>query len=116
MGANGDRSESDAVAAGEEEMPEAEGEAMMFRGSNYSLPRTIAALALWLGGIHFNVLLILASLFLFPLRLAALCVQFRSAPVLFQRFFFIFRLLERYALFVPLRGKRAFLFLRLFSS
>ena len=114
MGANGTRSESDAVAAGEEEMPE--GEAMMFRGSNYSLPRTIAALALWLGGIHFNVLLILASLFLFPLRLAALCVQFRSAPVLFQRFFFVFRLLKGYALFVLLRGKRAFLFLRLFSS
>ncbi|KAM0903138.1 hypothetical protein ACQ4PT_018919 [Festuca glaucescens] len=74
MGANGTLSEA-AVAAAEEERPEGVGgEAMMFRGSNYSLPRTIAALALWLGGIHFNVILILASLFLFPLRLAALVV------------------------------------------
>ncbi|CAM0912083.1 unnamed protein product [Alopecurus aequalis] len=71
MGANGARSEEEAPWE-EEERPE--GEAMTFRRSNYSLPRTIAALALWLGGIHFNVLLILASLFLFPLRVAALVV------------------------------------------
>uniref|UniRef100_A0A0D9WPW4 Acyltransferase n=1 Tax=Leersia perrieri TaxID=77586 RepID=A0A0D9WPW4_9ORYZ len=50
----------------------AEGEATVFRGADYSLPRTTVALALWLGGIHFNVLLVLASLFLFPLRVAAL--------------------------------------------
>uniref|UniRef100_A0A453RG49 Uncharacterized protein n=1 Tax=Aegilops tauschii subsp. strangulata TaxID=200361 RepID=A0A453RG49_AEGTS len=58
----------------QEEEEQEEGGATVFRGTNYSLPRTIAALALWLGGIHFNVLLILASLFLFPLRLAALVV------------------------------------------
>lgn len=81
MGANGALDDAPAAVAGEQERPRADGEeeeeeggATVFRGTNYSLPRTIAALALWLGGIHFNVLLILASLFLFPLRLAALVV------------------------------------------
>ncbi|KAM3209588.1 hypothetical protein ACQJBY_063966 [Aegilops geniculata] len=82
MGANGALDDAPAGVAGKEERPPAEGQeeeeeeggATVFRGTNYSLPRTIAALALWLGGIHFNVLLILASLFLFPLRLAALVV------------------------------------------
>ncbi|PNT75993.1 hypothetical protein BRADI_1g42650v3 [Brachypodium distachyon] len=78
MGATGTLAAA-AAAAGSEEEEKVEMEggtaaAMVFRGTNYSLPRTIAALVLWLGGIHFNVLLILASLFLFPLRVAALVV------------------------------------------
>jgi hypothetical protein len=55
MGWNGTR--GDAVVAGEERPEPEDGGAMMNRGSNYSLPRTIAALALWLGGMHFHVFL-----------------------------------------------------------
>jgi diacylglycerol O-acyltransferase 2, plant len=50
------------------------GEARVFRCTDYSLPRTTLALALWLGGIHFNVLLVLASLFLLSGRAAAMSV------------------------------------------
>jgi len=50
------------------------GDARVFRCTDYSLPRTTLALALWLGGIHFNVLLVLASLFLLSLRAAAIVV------------------------------------------
>ncbi|KAL6909740.1 hypothetical protein ACP4OV_001399 [Aristida adscensionis] len=51
--------------------------ARVFRCTDYSLPRTSLALALWLGGIHFNVILVLASLFLFSRRVAALVVAFQ---------------------------------------
>ena len=51
------------------------GDARVFRCTDYSLPRTTLALALWLGGIHFNVLLVLASLFLLSLRAAAMSVS-----------------------------------------
>lgn len=44
----------------------------VFRGTAYSPLRTTAALALWLGAIHLNAFLVLASLFLFPRRVAAL--------------------------------------------
>nr|CAB3470444.1 unnamed protein product [Digitaria exilis] len=55
-----------------------EGEdARVFRSTDYSLPRTTLALALWLGGIHFNVLLVLASLFLLSRRTAAIVVAFQ---------------------------------------
>ncbi|KAF0931592.1 hypothetical protein E2562_005557 [Oryza meyeriana var. granulata] len=40
-------------------------------------PRMTVALVLWLGGIHLNVVLVLASLFLFPIRVAALVVAFQ---------------------------------------
>uniref|UniRef100_A0A0E0A8Y9 Acyltransferase n=1 Tax=Oryza glumipatula TaxID=40148 RepID=A0A0E0A8Y9_9ORYZ len=80
MGANGNDVVA-AAAAGERPMGAArvvaEGGATVFRGADYSLPRTTVALALWLGGIHFNVLLVLASLFLFPLRVAAMVVAFQ---------------------------------------
>ncbi|KAL5225120.1 hypothetical protein ABZP36_011759 [Zizania latifolia] len=71
--ANGD----DAAAERPAGVGAGEGGAMVFRGADYSLPRTTVALALWLGGIHFNVVLVLASLFLFPLRVAALVVAFQ---------------------------------------
>ncbi|CAL5055498.1 unnamed protein product [Urochloa decumbens] len=54
----------------------------VFRGTAYSPLRTTVALALWLGTIHFNAFLVLASLFLFPRRLAAL--------VLATQLFFMF--------------------------
>ncbi|XP_066377059.1 diacylglycerol O-acyltransferase 2D-like isoform X2 [Miscanthus floridulus] len=53
------------------------GEARVFRCTDYSLPRTTLALTLWLGGIHFNVLLVLASLFLLSRRAAAIVVAFQ---------------------------------------
>ncbi|KAG8094422.1 hypothetical protein GUJ93_ZPchr0012g22025 [Zizania palustris] len=71
--ANGD----DAAAERPAGVGAGESGAMVFRGADYSLPRTTVALALWLGGIHFNVVLVLASLFLFPLRVAALVVAFQ---------------------------------------
>ncbi|GJM86630.1 hypothetical protein PR202_ga02507 [Eleusine coracana subsp. coracana] len=54
----------------------------VFRGTAYSPLRTTVALALWLGAIHFNAFLVLASLFLFPRRVAAL--------VLATQLFFMF--------------------------
>ncbi|XP_020090881.1 diacylglycerol O-acyltransferase 2-like [Ananas comosus] len=47
-------------------------EPAVFRGTEYSLVRTIVALAVWLGGIHLNVALVLTALLLLPARLAAL--------------------------------------------
>lgn len=55
---------------------EAEGEAAVFRGTEYSVVRTTVALALWLGGIHFNAALVLTALLLLPARLAAASVPF----------------------------------------
>uniref|UniRef100_A0A0D9VK62 Acyltransferase n=1 Tax=Leersia perrieri TaxID=77586 RepID=A0A0D9VK62_9ORYZ len=60
----------------------AEDGSTVFRGTAYSPLRTTVALALWLGSIHFNAFLLLASLFLFPRRLAAL--------VLATQLFFMF--------------------------
>lgn len=57
-----------AAAAGER----ADDGTTVFRGTAYSPLRTTVALALWLGAIHFNAFLVLASLFLFPRRVAAL--------------------------------------------
>ncbi|TVU11390.1 hypothetical protein EJB05_44975 [Eragrostis curvula] len=53
------------------------GGARVFRCTDYSLPRTSLALALWLGGIHFNVVLVLASLFLLSRRTTAIVVAFQ---------------------------------------
>ncbi|KAK1619262.1 hypothetical protein QYE76_024779 [Lolium multiflorum] len=47
----------------------------VFRATSHSRLRTTVALALWLGAIHFNVLLLLASLFLLPRRIAAMSVH-----------------------------------------
>ncbi|WOL12036.1 diacylglycerol O-acyltransferase 2 [Canna indica] len=47
------------------------GEPAVFQGTEYSLLRTILALTLWLGAIHFNIALILAALLLLPAGLAA---------------------------------------------
>ncbi|KQK01007.1 diacylglycerol O-acyltransferase 2D isoform X2 [Brachypodium distachyon] len=44
----------------------------VFKATAYSPLRTTVALALWLGGIHLNVVLVLASLFLLPRRIAAM--------------------------------------------
>jgi 2-acylglycerol O-acyltransferase 2 len=44
----------------------------VFRGTAQPPVRTTVALALWLGAIHFNAFLLLASLFLFPRRVAAM--------------------------------------------
>lgn len=58
MGANGNDVVA-AAAAGESPMGAArvvaEGGATVFRGADYSLPRTTVALALWLGGIRGEV-------------------------------------------------------------
>ncbi|KAG1359019.1 putative Diacylglycerol O-acyltransferase 2 [Cocos nucifera] len=51
--------------------PTGAGEAAVYRGTEYSVVRTIVALALWLGLIHFNVALVLTALLLLPARLAA---------------------------------------------
>jgi diacylglycerol O-acyltransferase 2, plant len=79
MGADGGLlARSPAVAGKPEEKVEGDvgGEARVFRCADYSLPGTSLALALWLGGIHFNVLLVLASLFLFSRRTAAMSVPY----------------------------------------
>ncbi|XP_062232967.1 diacylglycerol O-acyltransferase 2D-like isoform X2 [Phragmites australis] len=77
-------------AAGKPEEGEGGGEggARVFRCKDYSLPRTSLALALWLGGIHFNVVLVLASLFLLSRRAAAIVVAF-------QLFFMFFPVNDR---------------------
>ncbi|XP_062222207.1 diacylglycerol O-acyltransferase 2D-like [Phragmites australis] len=67
-----------AAAAGEK----AEDGTTVFRGTAYSPLRTTAALAMWLGSIHLNAFLVLASLFLFPRRVAVL--------VLATQLFFMF--------------------------
>lgn len=46
------------------------GSPAVFKGTDYSLPLTMVALALWLGAIHFNVVLVIAALLLLPFRLA----------------------------------------------
>ncbi|RRT84729.1 hypothetical protein B296_00010994 [Ensete ventricosum] len=51
----------------------------VFQATEYSPLRTTVALALWLGGIHFNVALVLATLLLLPLRLAAASVSSSSS-------------------------------------
>uniref|UniRef100_A0A0D9YXB8 Acyltransferase n=1 Tax=Oryza glumipatula TaxID=40148 RepID=A0A0D9YXB8_9ORYZ len=57
----------------------------VFRGTAQPPVRTTVALALWLGAIHFNAFLLLASLFLFPRRVAAMVLAtqlfFMFAPV-----------------------------------
>ncbi|GJM99881.1 hypothetical protein PR202_ga17020 [Eleusine coracana subsp. coracana] len=77
MGADGGlRDRATAAATGEPGEVEGDvgGGARVFRCTEYSLPGTSLALALWLGGIHFNVFLVLASLFLFSRRTAAIVV------------------------------------------
>ncbi|KAJ1280706.1 hypothetical protein BS78_04G253200 [Paspalum vaginatum] len=78
MGAGTNGLSDGAAAAGERA---GDGTAV-FRGTAYSPLRTTVALALWLGAIHFNAFLVLASLFLFPRRVAAL--------VLATQLFFMF--------------------------
>nr|CAB3467957.1 unnamed protein product [Digitaria exilis] len=75
MGADGGRNRA-AETPGDGQGQEGE-DARVFRSTDYSLPRTTLALALWLGGIHFNVLLVLASLFLLSRRTAAIVVAFQ---------------------------------------
>ena len=60
------------LANGAARVERAEDGTAVFRGTAYSPLRTTVALALWLGAIHFNAFLVLASLFLFPRRVAAL--------------------------------------------
>jgi diacylglycerol O-acyltransferase 2, plant len=67
-----------AAATGER----AEDGTTVFRGTAYSPLRTTVALALWLGAIHFNAFLVLASLFLFPRRVAALYALASPPPPL----------------------------------
>ncbi|XP_039131517.1 diacylglycerol O-acyltransferase 2D-like [Dioscorea cayenensis subsp. rotundata] len=61
------------------------GSPAVFKGTDYSLPLTMVALALWLGAIHFNVVLVIAALLLLPFRLAlavlALQVFFMVIPL-----------------------------------
>jgi 2-acylglycerol O-acyltransferase 2 len=64
------------------------GDARVFRCMDYSLPRTTLALALWLGGIHFNVLLVLASLFLLSRRTAAMSVSPIHPPYFVGPYYF----------------------------
>ncbi|KAG2653462.1 hypothetical protein PVAP13_1NG458000 [Panicum virgatum] len=70
------------LANGAARVERAEDGTAVFRGTAYSPLRTTVALALWLGAIHFNAFLVLASLFLFPRRVAAL--------VLATQLFFMF--------------------------
>ncbi|KAL0919401.1 hypothetical protein M5K25_011493 [Dendrobium thyrsiflorum] len=56
---------------GNDNRPTAAGPAI-FQGTDYSTFRTTVALTLWLGAIHFNAALIIASLLLLPARIAAL--------------------------------------------
>jgi diacylglycerol O-acyltransferase 2, plant len=70
-----------AAATGER----AEDGTTVFRGTAYSPLRTTVALALWLGAIHFNAFLVLASLFLFPRRVAALYAV--ASPLLSSAYF-----------------------------
>ncbi|KAF7046388.1 hypothetical protein CFC21_055419 [Triticum aestivum] len=65
---------------------EEDGSTVFRPGTAASSPvRTVVALALWLGAIHFNLLLVLASVFVFPGRIAALVLGtqllFMFAPV-----------------------------------
>lgn len=78
MGAGTNNGLSNGAAAGQR----ADDGTTVFRGTAYSPLRTTVALALWLGAIHFNAFLVLASLFLFPRRVAAL--------VLATQLFFMF--------------------------
>lgn len=60
-------------------------EPAVFQRTDYSLFHTIVALAVWLGAIHFNVVLVLMAFILFPFRLAiavfALLVGFILIPL-----------------------------------
>jgi hypothetical protein len=48
----------------------------VFTGTDYSGFKTMVALAIWLGGIHINVVLVLLELFLLPPRIALMLVSF----------------------------------------
>lgn len=52
-----------------------------------ALLRTVTAMAIWLGAIHFNVALLLFSLFFLPLSYSLLLVLF-SILILYLSFFF----------------------------
>ncbi|KAJ0969397.1 hypothetical protein J5N97_022274 [Dioscorea zingiberensis] len=64
------------------------GSPAVFKGTEYSLVRTMVALALWLGAIQLNVALVLAALFLLPFRLA-------FAVLALQLFFLVIPLNDR---------------------
>ncbi|KAH7674014.1 Diacylglycerol acyltransferase protein [Dioscorea alata] len=67
------------------------GSPAMFKGTDYSLPRTMVALALWLGAIHFNVVLVLVALLFLPTRLGL-------AVLALQLFFMVIPLNEKSSL------------------
>lgn len=48
----------------------------VFTGTEYSRFKTMVALAIWLGGIHINVVLVMLELFLLPPRIALMSVSF----------------------------------------
>ncbi|KAK8950496.1 Diacylglycerol O-acyltransferase 2 [Platanthera guangdongensis] len=53
----------------------------VFHGTEYSMVRTMVALAVWLGAIHLNAALVLASLLFLPARLAiAFVILFSDLP------------------------------------
>ncbi|KAK8950030.1 Diacylglycerol O-acyltransferase 2 [Platanthera guangdongensis] len=73
-------------SAGEEDVRQAASASpFVCKGTDYSLFRTTVALAVWVGAIHFNVVLVLLSLLLLPARagvlIFALQILFMVIPV-----------------------------------
>ncbi|KAK8926359.1 Diacylglycerol O-acyltransferase 2 [Platanthera zijinensis] len=70
-------------SAGEEDVRQAAASPFVCKGTDYSLFRTTVALAVWVGAIHFNVVLVLLSLLLLPARAGILFVFLVFALQLF---------------------------------